>query len=95
MSFRQGPLGGDFAFNYARSTIYLDCCPRGLLHGVALCSESVGIGKRSAGVSAEAKTTGVIVMMIFAFIFASLRIVRPLLVLCVGLIFTCTDAHDA
>ena len=37
--------------------------------------------------------TGVIVMMYFVCIFESLRIVRPLFVLFVGQMFTCTDAN--
>ena len=53
------------------------------------------MGKRSAGVKAEAKATGMVVMKVFVFIFESFRIVRPLFVLCVGQIFTCTDAHDS
>ena len=63
------------------------------MHRAALWSESVEMGKRSAGVKAEAKATGMVVMKVF--IFESFRIVRPLFVLCVDQIFTCTDAHDS
>ncbi len=82
-----------FICNYARANIDLVCSPRGPLHRAALCFESVGMGKLSARVKAEAKATGIVVMKVF--IFESFRIVRPLFVLCVGQMFTCTDAHDS
>ena len=67
-----------------------DCCPRGQSHRVALCPGSVGLDERSAGVKA-----GVVVMIVFVGIRASLRIIGPLLVLFVHWIFACTDANDS
>ncbi len=51
------------------------------------------MGELSARVKAEAKATGIVFMKVFSF--ESFRIVRPLFVLCVGQIFTCTNAHDS
>ena len=52
-----------------------------------------GQGKTECGKTSVA--SGVIFMMVFVCICASLRIVRPLFVLFVGQICTCTDANDS
>ncbi len=62
---------------------------------MALCPGSVGLDERSAGIKAEANATGVVVMIVFAGIYASLRIIEPLLVLFVHWIFVCTDANNS
>ncbi len=61
----QRPLEVIFVCNYARANIDLDCCPSGQLHRVALCSESVRQGERSARGKVDAKATVVVVMIVF------------------------------
>ncbi len=78
----------------ARASNDLSSCPRGQSHRVALCPGSVGLEEQSAGVKAEAKATGMVVMIVFVGICASLRIIGPLLVLFVGRLFARTDAND-
>ena len=80
---------------HAKANIDLSCCPRGQSHRVALCPRSVGLDERSAGIQAEAKATGVVVMIVFVGVYASLRIIVPLLVLFVDCFFACTDASDS
>ena len=70
-----------------------DCCPRGQSHCVALCPGIVGLDKRSAGIKAEAKATGVVVVIVFVGIRVCLRITGPLLVLFVHwIVFACVCA---
>ncbi len=57
-----------------------DCCPKGQSHCVALCPGIVRLDKRSAGIKAEAKATGVVVMIVVVGIRACIRIIGPLLV---------------
>ena len=54
---------------YPRVTMHKGACVLEVWHRMALCSESVGMSKRSAGVKAEAKATGMVVMKVFVFIF--------------------------
>ena len=95
MSCRHRPLNVIFSGNYAWAKADLACCPRGQLRRVALCSESVGLGKWSAGDKVNAEAAVVVVVIIFTCVYATLRVFRPLAGLFFGLKLTCTDARGA
>ena len=95
MSCRHWPLNVIFTGNYAGADIDVDCCPRGQLQCVALCPESVGLGKRSAGGEVDAKATVVVVMIMFTCIYASLWVFRPLAGLFFSIKLTRTDASGS
>ncbi len=62
---------------------------------MALCSESVGLGKWSAGDKVDAKAAVVVVVIVFTCICASLMVFSPLAGLFFGIKLTCTDARGA
>ena len=95
MACRHRPLNVIFTGKYAGANADLACCPRGQLHRVALCPESVGLGKWSAGDKVDAKATVVVVVIVFTCVCAGLRVFRPLAGLFFGVKLTCTDANKS